>query len=168
MTTATPVAPTLLFDDVTPGDELPRLNYDVSATTVVLGALATRDWRPMHHDKDFAVNRNGTQDIFLNTPNQAAWFERYLTDWTGPHGRLARVTFRMKGSVFPGDTMTLVGKVDSTEIDDTGCGFVTVDVSLSVAGDVKTTCTARIALPRSGDDNPWARRGDHWCPSPAS
>ena len=37
----------------------------------------------MHHDKDFAVHRNGTQDIFLNTPNQAAWFERYLTDWTG-------------------------------------------------------------------------------------
>ena len=77
---------------------------------MVLGALATRDWRPMHHDKDFAVERNGTQDIFLNTPNQAAWFERYLTDWTGPHGRLARVTFRMKGSVFPGDTMSLSGR----------------------------------------------------------
>ena len=44
---------------------------------MVLGALATRDWRPMHHDKDFAVERNGTRDIFLNTPNQAAWFERY-------------------------------------------------------------------------------------------
>ena len=89
------------------GDTLPELRYDVSATTVVLGALAARDWRPMHHDKDFAVNRNGTQDIFLNTPNQAAWFERYLTDWTGPHGRLGRVTFRMLGSVFPGDTMAL-------------------------------------------------------------
>ena len=63
---------------------LPGLDYKVTATTVVLGALATRDWRPMHHDKDFAVHRNGTRDIFLNTPNQAAWFERYLTDWTGP------------------------------------------------------------------------------------
>ena len=101
--------PRLLLDDVTVGDELPPLDYDVSATTVVLGALATRDWRPMHHDKDFAVERNGTQDIFLNTPNQAAWFERYLTDWTGPHGRLGRVTFRMKGSVFPGDTMSPAG-----------------------------------------------------------
>ena len=61
----------------------------------------------MHHDHDFAVNRNGTQDIFLNTPNQAAWFERYLTDWSGPYGRLGRMKFRMKGSVFPGDTMVL-------------------------------------------------------------
>jgi acyl dehydratase len=165
--TSAPVVPSLLFDDVHPGDELPALDYDVSATTVVLGALATRDWRPMHHDKDFAVNRNGTQDIFLNTPNQAAWFERYLTDWTGPHGRLGRVTFRMKGSVFPEDTMSMRGVVESSEVDDTGCGFVTVAVTLSVAGDVKTTCTARIALPRAADDNPWARSGDRWRPSPA-
>ncbi len=162
------VTPQLLFDDVNVGDELPPLDYEVTATTVVLGALATRDWRPMHHDKDFAVVRNGTQDIFLNTPNQAAWFERYLTDWTGPHGRLARVTFRMKGSVFPGDTMSLRGLVGSTEVDDTGCGFVNVDVTLSVDGDVKTTCAARLALPTSPDDNPWARRGDRWHPGPLS
>ena len=83
----------------------------MTATTVVLGALATRDWRPMHHDKDFAVERNGTRDIFLNTPNQAAWFERFITDWTGPHGRLGRIGFKMKGSVFPGDTMVLRGEV---------------------------------------------------------
>ena len=162
------VTPQLLFDDVAVGDELPPLDYEVSATTVVLGALATRDWRPMHHDKDFAVHRNGTQDIFLNTPNQAAWFERYLTDWTGPHGRLARVTFRMKGSVFPGDTMSFRGTVESADIDETGCGFVTAAVSLSVNDDVKTTCTARIALPREAADNPWARVGSAWRPSPSS
>ena len=160
------LTPRLLLDDVAAGTELPPLDYDVSATTVVLGALATRDWRPMHHDKDFAVHRNGTKDIFLNTPNQAAWFERYLTDWSGPHGRLGRVTFRMKGSVFPGDTMSLRGVVVSTEVDDAGCGFATVDVTLSVEGDTKTTCRARIALPRSDDDNPWARSGDEWRPSP--
>jgi acyl dehydratase len=158
----------LLFGDVSVGDQLPRLDFEVNATTVVLGALATRDWRPMHHDKDFAVNRNGTQDIFLNTPNQAAWFERYITDWAGPHGRLGRVTFRMKGSVFPGDTMSLAGAVKATEVDGTGCAFATVDVTLSVEGDVKTTCTARIAIPRAADDNPWARRGDDWRPSPAA
>jgi acyl dehydratase len=160
--------PAILFGDVSVGDVLPTLNYDVTATTVVLGALATRDWRPMHHDKDFAVNRNGTQDIFLNTPNQAAWFERYLTDWTGPHGRMGRVTFRMKGSVFPGDTMSLHGVVEKTEVDSTGCGFATVAVTLTVDGDVKTTCTARMALPTSIDDNPWARRDNQWQPSPVS
>ena len=158
------LTPRILLADVTVGQVLPELRYDVTATTVVLGALASRDWRPMHHDKDFAVERNGTQDIFLNTPNQAAWFERYLTDWTGPHGRLGKVTFKMKGSVFPGDTMVLSGVVQEVVVDDADCGWVTTAIELSVDGDAKTTCVARIALPQRADDNPWARRGERWRP----
>ncbi len=156
--------PRLLHDEVREGQALPDLSYPVTATTVVLGALASRDWRPMHHDKDFAVHRNGTRDIFLNTPNQAAWFERFLTDWTGPHGRLGRMTFRMRGSVFPGDTMVLSGTVTGTPVDEAGCGWAQVDVDLSVEGDVKTSCRARVALPRTPDDNPWDRRGEQWIP----
>ncbi len=158
------VAPRVLHRDVSVGERLPELRYEVSATTVVLGALASRDWRPMHHDKDFAQNRNGTRDIFLNTPTQAAWFERYLTDWTGPHGRLGRMTFRMKGSVFPGDTMVLSGVIDEVGVDGSGCGWVTTSVALTVDEDEKTTCTARIALPLTPEDNPWSRRGDQWQP----
>ncbi len=154
----------LLATDVHEGDALPPLAYDVSATTIVLGALAARDWRPMHHDHDFAVNRNGTQDIFMNTPNQAAWFERYLTDWSGPKGRLGRMRFRMRGSVFPGDTMVLQGTVRSVTQDESGCAWATVDVDLTVDGDVKTSCHATIALPSSPDDNPWARTGPTWTP----
>jgi acyl dehydratase len=150
--------------DVHEGDQLPELSYPVTATTVVLGALATRDWRPMHHDHDFAVNRNGTQDIFLNTPNQAAWFERFVTDWTGPKGRLGRMKFRMRGSVFPGDTMVMRGTVERVETDDAGCGWATLLVSLSVGDELKTDCSVRVALPTSDDDNPWTRRGHDWRP----
>lgn len=155
---------TLTIADVAVGEVLPSLSYEVSATTVVLGALATRDWRPMHHDYKFATERNGTDDIFLNTPNQAAWFERYLTDWTGPRGRLGRMTFRMRGSVFPDNTMTFESTVSTIETDDTGCAWVGVDVTLSVDGDVKTTCSARIAVPIDEDDNPWDRMGERWVP----
>ncbi len=153
-----------LLGDVAEGDTLPTLSYDVTATTVVLGALASRDWRPMHHDYDFAVNRNGTRDIFLNTPNQAHWFERYVTDWTGPKGRLGRMTFRMSGSVFPKDTMAFDATVTEVDTDDSGCGWVSLAISLTVDGEVKTTCTARVALPVDADDNPWARSGDRWQP----
>jgi acyl dehydratase len=146
------------------GDTIPPLRYEVTATTIVLGALASRDWRPMHHDHDFAVTRNGTRDIFMNTPNQAAWFERYLTDWTGPRGRLGRMTFRMKGSVFPGDTMQLDGIVRAVAVDDSGCAWADVDVTLSVDGETCTTCAARIAIPVDENDNPWARRGEAWRP----
>jgi acyl dehydratase len=154
----------LTLADVHEGDALPGLSYPVTATTVVLGALAARDWRPMHHDYDFAVNRNGTQDIFLNTPNQAAWFERYVTDWTGPKGRLGRMKFRMKGSVFPGDTMVMRAKVESVETDDAGCGWASLLVTLSVGGELKTDCSVRVALPTDDHDNPWTRRGHDWRP----
>ena len=154
------------LSEVHVGDELPPLRYQVTATTVVLGALASRDWRPMHHDKDFAVNRNGTRDIFMNTPNQAAWFERYVTDWTGPHGRLGSMAFAMRGSVYPGDTMVLTGTVTSTSVDDQGCGWATVAITLLVGDEVKTRCTASVALPLDDADNPWTRSGPGWHPVP--
>jgi acyl dehydratase len=153
-----------LHGDVAVGEALPELSYPVTATTVVLGALASRDWRPMHHDKDFAIERNGTRDIFLNTPNQAAWFERYVTDWTGPFGRLRRMTFRMLGSIFPGDTMVFRGAVTDAGVDPTGCGWVSLDISVSVEGEPKTTCAAEVALPLTEHDNPWQRRGERWTP----
>jgi hypothetical protein len=143
------------------GDRLPELAVDVSATTIVLGALAARDWRPMHHDYDFAVNRNGTRNIFLNTPNQAAWFERYLTDWTGPKGRMGRIRFRMKDSVFPDDTMIFGGSVSAVDAEG---GWVDLEMELKVGDNVVTGCTARMALPKSDDDNPWERKGDDWRP----
>ncbi len=154
----------VLLDAVAVGDEIPVLEFDVTPTTVVLGALASRDWRPMHHDYKFATERNGVADIFLNTPNQAAWFERFVTDWTGPRGRLGTMTFRMRSSVFPGDRMRFTGTVTSVGTDDAGCGWVALDVALTVGERVATTCRVRMAVPTAADDDPWARRGDDWRP----
>jgi acyl dehydratase len=157
-------APKRLLNDVSIGDALPELPIEVTPTTVVLGALASRDWRPMHHDYKFATERNGVADIFLNTPNQAAWFERYITDWTGPHGRLGRMTFRMRDSIFPGDRMVFSATVTDVRTDDAGCGWVSLDVTLSVGDRTCSTCTASVAVPTTLTDNPWTRRGDNWRP----
>ena len=156
--------PSRLISEVRAGDALPPLVQPVTATTVVLGALASRDWRPMHHDRDFAIHRNGVKDIFINTPNNAAWFERFVTDWTGPRGRLGRMKFRMNDSVFPGDDMVLGGRVTGTSIDAAGCGWVELDLAVSVQGQVKTSCRARVALPVDAADNPWDRHGERWQP----
>ena len=151
-------------DQIAVGDVVGDLNHDVTATTVVLGALASRDWRPMHHDYRFATERNGTQDIFLNTPNQLAWFERAVTDWTGPKGRIGRMSFRMRDPVFPGERMTVSATVSGVPVDDTGCGWVELDLVLRAGGRACSTGTARVALPMSAADNPWTRRGDRWRP----
>ena len=154
----------LLAGQLKTGEALPELAYDVSATTVILGAFATRDWRPMHHDRDFAQKRNGVRDVFMNTPNQAAWFERYVTDWSGPAGRLGRMRFRMHDSVFPGDRMVFRGTISGIGSDDTGCAWADLDVKLCVGEKAMTTCQVRVALPVDDHDNPWARRGAQWTP----
>ena len=152
------------IDQVSAGDRLKPLAHRVTATTVVLGALASRDWRPMHHDHRFAVERNGARDIFLNTPNQAAWFERAITDWTGPKGRIGRMRFQMLTPVFPGDLMTVSAAVTGVASDDVGCGWVDLSLLLSVDGRACSAGAARVALPVASADNPWARRGRDWQP----
>lgn len=154
----------LTIEQVRAGDTLPSLEHEVTTTSVILGALASRDWRPMHHDRDFARERNGTRDIFMNTPNQAAWLERFITDWAGPKARIGRYKFRMGDSICPGDTMVFNGAVEHSETDQQGCCWVVLNITLSVEDQVKTRFSARVALPADASDNPWTRSGDHWQP----
>ena len=158
------MAANLMLSDVKEGMDLPVLEKAVKPVTVVLGAVASRDWRPQHHDYKFATGNNGLDDIIMNTPNLAAWFERYLTDWTGPKGRLGRIKFRMKDSVYPGDTMHFEGKV--TKLTPAAKGTAWVDVSIELTAGAKQCvgCEARIAVPESPEANPWKLKGDDWKP----
>ena len=151
-------------DAVTAGQRLPSFELAVTAKTVVMGAAASRDWQPQHHDHAWAVSRAGTREIFLNTPNQAGWIERYLTDWTGSHGRLGRMAFRMRTPVCPGDTLVFNGTVRDVNPDESGSTWVGLDVELTVNGEVVTECAARIALPTDPTRNPWALPPDQWRP----
>ena len=112
----------------------------------------------------FTSDRNGTRDIFLNTPNQAAWFERFVTDWTGPTGRLGRLRFKMRKPIFPGDTMVIEGVVRDVSVDVVGCGWVELDLTIRVGDVICTESEAKVAVPTSPDDNPWRRHGDRWTP----
>ena len=154
----------LLFGKVQVGDALPTLELAVTARTVVMGASSSRDWQPQHHDHAWATTRAGTKDIFLNTPNQAGWIERYLTDWTGPTGRLGRIKFRMRRPVYPGETLVFNATVRDTGIDETRCAWVDIDIELTVGDEVATEASARLALPQDDKDNPWRRSGDDWRP----
>jgi acyl dehydratase len=154
----------LTATEVEAGTRLPQMEVPITARTVVMGASASRDWQPQHHDHAWAVDRAGTRDIFLNTPTQAGWIERYLTDWTGPRGRLGRLRFRMRRSVYPGETLAFNGVVRGVSVDIAGCSWVEVDLELTVGGELATECAARIAIPAETGDNPWARDAASWKP----
>lgn len=151
------------FEDVAVGDRLDPLVRVVTPGIVVLGSLAHRDFQPVHHDRDAAVAL-GFADVFLSTPTIGAWLGRYLTDWSGPSGRLGQLRSRMLVPIVPGDEMRFSGTVTSAAIDGTGCGWVAVELSIATHRPA-VQASARLALPTADGEAPWARRGDRWRPT---
>lgn len=131
--------------DVTPGDTLPPLELDVTATHIVAGALATRDFMPVHHDRDYA-QAQGAPDIFMNIISTNGHLGRYLTDWAGPESLVRRLSIRLGVPVFPGSTLAFSGTV--TGVEPRG-DEVHVEIELRAATDLgdHATGTAVVALP---------------------
>jgi acyl dehydratase len=100
-----------------PGDPLPELSIPITTTLIVAGAIASRDYQDVHHDRDLAHER-GSPDIFMNILTTNGLVGRYVTDWAGPDAVLKRVNIRLGVPNDPGDTMVLTGTVQ--EMDDTG------------------------------------------------
>jgi acyl dehydratase len=98
------------------GDHLPELVIDVTATVIVAGAIATRDFMPVHHDRDYA-NAQGAPDIFMNILSDTAYCSRFLTDWAGPNAMIRRLAIRLGVPVFPGHTLTYSGLVTALRRD---------------------------------------------------
>jgi uncharacterized protein len=94
---------------------LPELVLDVTPTLVVSTAVATRDFYPVHHDRDFAV-RTGSKDIFLNILTTTGLVERYVTDWAGPEAIVRSISIRLGVPCYAGDRLTFSGQV--TDADD--------------------------------------------------
>ena len=92
------------------GDALPELAIEVTATLVVAGAVATRDFMPVHHDRDFAVSQ-GAPDIFMNILSDTGYCSRFLTDWAGPDAMVRHLAIRLGVPVFPGDRLVYTGEV---------------------------------------------------------
>ncbi len=114
--------PTLRIADVAVGDALPPLEVPITPTAIVAGAIASRDYQDVHHDRDLAQQR-GSKDIFMNILTTNGWVGRFVTDWAGPEARLRCVDIRLGVPNYPGDTMHLTGEV--TAVAD---GIVTVAV----------------------------------------
>ena len=148
MTTASPFE-TLRWDDVNVGDELPSLVIDVTATVVVAGALATRDFMPVHHDRAYA-NSQGAPEIFMNILSDNAYCSRFLTDWAGPEAMITKLSIRLGVPSFAGSTLTYIGRVVGTSRDGDGRGAIgIVEVELRATNNLgdHVSGTATLRLP---------------------
>jgi acyl dehydratase len=127
------------------GDELPVMVIDVTPTRVVAGAIASRDFMPVHHDRDYA-NSQGAPDIFMNILSDTGYCSRFLTDWAGPDAMVKHLAIRLGVPVFPGHTLTFTGEVTAVARDgDEGI----VEVELRAINELGEHIggTAKIGLP---------------------
>ena len=133
------------FDTIAVGDELDPLVVDVTASVIVSGAIASRDFMPVHHDREYA-QAQGAPDIFMNILSDTGYCSRFLTDWAGPDAMITRLAIRLGVPVFPGHTLTFTGSVTALRPDgDVGV----VDVELCAVNELgeHVSGTATLTLP---------------------
>lgn len=140
--------PAVAFARLAVGDELRPLEIEVTPTVVVAGAIATRDFMPVHHDRDYA-NAQGAPDIFMNILSDTAYTSRFLTDWAGPDAMVRRLAVRLGVPMFPGSRLRYTGEVTGLERrGDEGL----VRVAFRAVNDLgeHLTGTAELGLPAGG------------------
>ena len=132
------------FDSVNVGDALPELPIDITTSLVIGGALASRDYMPVHHDKA-AAQAQGMNDVFMNILTTNGLVGRYVTDWAGADAIVKGIAIKLGTPNLPGDTMTMSGEI--VEKDDAN-GVVEVAVTGKNAWGNHVTGKVEIALPR--------------------
>ena len=95
-----PSRTTLDWRDINVGDEVTPLEIPVTATVIVAGAIASRDFMPVHHDPEFA-KKQGSPNMFMNILTTNGLCTRFLTDWAGPEAMVKKLAIRLGRAVVP-------------------------------------------------------------------
>lgn len=127
------------------GSDLPALDVNLNATRIIAGAIASRDFMPVHHDRDYA-QAQGAPDLFLNILSTNGYIARFLTDWAGPRAELRNIRIRLGVPAVPGHVLQFRGKVSEVSEEE---GAWRVGVALTVANELgdHATGTAELRVP---------------------
>jgi acyl dehydratase len=103
---ATPVA-------LAEGDELTHAVGPLTRTDFVRYAGASGDFHPLHHDEVYARSA-GMPSVFGMGMLHGGMLGVALARWVGPEN-IRSFSIRFTGQVWPGDTLTLTGRVERIE-----------------------------------------------------
>jgi acyl dehydratase len=125
MTTAESRTSTLQWANIEVGDEVTPLEIAVTTTTIVAGAIASRDFMPVHHDRDYA-NKQGSPNLFMNILTSNGYCVRFLTGWAGPEAMVTKLAIRLGVPSFPDDPLRFTGSVTGKTEGANGENFIEV------------------------------------------
>ncbi|NRI70071.1 hypothetical protein FEZ60_31695 [Rhodococcus sp. MS16] len=113
MALVTANASDLNWADVSEGQPIAGFALPITAKTLVLAVMGTRDVMPYHHNQAFC-HRLGIRDAFVNTAYLQALLSRCATDWSGPRAVLTSMSLNMKDQLCLGDVARVHGSVVRT------------------------------------------------------
>jgi MaoC like domain len=136
---------TLSLAEVKVGDKLDTVAIDITTGLVVCGALATRDFEPVHHNKS-AAQAVGLPDVFMNILTSQGLMTRFATDWSGPEAVVKSIDLRLGAPNIPGMVMTMRGEVSAVNTD-TGVVDIAVNGENNIWG-MHMQGTVQLTLPK--------------------
>jgi acyl dehydratase len=115
---------------------------DLTRTQIVQYAGASDDFNPLHTDEVYAREVAGAPTVFAHGMLSMSLTGRLLSDWFGTE-RVLSFGSRFKRQVWPGDDLTVTGRIDAIAdgVADVSLSTVNQDGVEVVAG------TARVRLP---------------------
>jgi acyl dehydratase len=138
--------PVLYWDDVVAGSDIPSISLEITRNRIVMAVCGTRDIFPLHHDPDFA-RAAGHKAPAVAIAFLQGLLSRCLTDWTGPTGKIRKLSLRLKAPCYEGDTIRASGKPEKSYV---VSGDHRVDCELVVTnqdGVVAVEARATVSLP---------------------
>jgi acyl dehydratase len=145
MTTTASDATTLKWAEINVGDEVTPLQIPITTTMIVAGAIATRDFMPVHHDRDYA-KKQGSPNLFMNILTTNGHCVRFLTDWAGPEAMVKKLSIRLGVPCFPDDPVRFTGSVTGKTAGSDGENFVEVTFTGSNSLGDHVSGTATLSL----------------------
>ncbi len=127
------------------GDELPPFALAVTSTVIVAGAIASRDFMPAHHDRQFAMGQ-GAPDMFMNIMATNGYVSRFVTDWAGPEAMVRSIKIRLGAPAVPDQPLRFTGHVTQTHREG---NEQVVEITIRAANEIgdHATGTVVVALP---------------------
>jgi len=136
---------TLNFESISVGDKLPAKEIPITSSLIVGGAVASRDFTTVHHDKK-AAQQAGLPDIFMNILTSNGLMSSYITNWAGPDSTTKKIDLKLGAPNLPGFIMTITGEV-KTKNEDQGTVEIEVTGENNVWG-VHMQGTVQVQLPK--------------------
>jgi acyl dehydratase len=134
----------LYWEDVKEGDIVPSVSLELTRDRIVMIVCGTRDIFPLHHDNDFAL-ASGYKAPAAPIAFIQGFIGRCLTDWTGPTGKIRKISLVLNSPNYQGDMISVTGKVTRKCVDNDNhnvdCELVVIKQDNTVSVRAKATVT---------------------------